>query len=191
MNCKNWHVSIVSPPLIEPVTLDEVLEHCHANPGVEDDWFQRQIVAARQEAEIRQRRAYIEQTILLTIDNWPDMPILLPRSPVISVDSVKVYDLDNVETVVDVADFYIDYDTNPVRMDFNNGETWPGVSLRNLSPIHIQYTAGYGSLRSDVPDYVKGAILIYIDHMNNNRGGEVPKVPKAFYDCLDKQRIYL
>lgn len=187
----NWHVSIVTPPAIEPVTLDQALVQCHANSGVEDDWFTDAIRAAREEAEIYQRRAYIEQTVQLTYDTWPTMPILLPRSPVSDVSSFKLYDIEDTETSIAISNFLIDYDTSPARLTTISGYTLPSVSLRDLASIKIQYTAGYGSSRDDVPRNIKQAILFYVAYMYENRAAEVEVIPKQFFHMLAPQRMYL
>lgn len=189
MNC--WHLSIVTPPAIEPVTLDQALSHCSANSGIQDDDFRDWIRAAREEAERFQRRAFIEQTLQLSFDNYPVFPIYLPRPPVTEVTSVKMYDIEDTETVVSVSDFLIDYNTSPARMTFAYGNVWPDVSLRDLNAIQIQYTAGYGDSTDDVPRYVKKAILFYVAYMYENRAAEVETVPKQFYHILSSQRMYL
>lgn len=187
----NWHVSIVTPPAIEPVTLDQALVQCHANAGIEDDWFTDAIRAAREEAEIYQRRAYIEQTVQLTFDTWPIMPILLPRAPTTEVISIKIYDIEDVETTIDVSNFLIDYDTCPARMTTISGYSLPSISLRDLASIKIQYTAGYGSSRDDVPRNIRQAILFYVAYMYENRSAEEEVVPKQFFHLLAPQRMYL
>lgn len=187
----NWHVSIVTPPAIEPITLDQALEHCHANSGIEDDWFRDAITAARQEAEIYQRRAYIEQTIQLSFDTWPELPIYLPRAPAIEVSSVKLYDLEDTETSITTTNFLIDYSTSPARLTTIHGYEWPGVSLRDINSIQIQYTAGYGTAATDVPPKIRNAILFYIGYMYENRAAEIERVPPQFYHMLAPQRMYL
>lgn len=186
-----WHVSIITPPAIEPVTLEQALTQCSANSGTEDDWFYDAIRAAREEAEIYQRRAYIDQTIQLTFDTWPAMPILLPRSPVSEVLSFKLYDIEDTETSISLSNLLIDYTTSPARLTTISGYTLPSVSLRDIASIKIQYTAGYGSTRDDVPRNIRQAILFYVAYMYNNKSAEVDVVPKQFLHMLAPQRMYL
>jgi uncharacterized phiE125 gp8 family phage protein len=187
----NWHLSVVTPPSIEPVTLEEAIGQCHANSGVEDDWFRRAITTARLQAEMYQRRAYINQTLQLSFDTWPKLPIYFPRSPVSEILSVKAYDIENTETVISISNFLIDYSTSPARLTLMYGYQWPDISLRDINSIQIQYTAGYGDSRSDIPPDVKQAILLYVDYLYENRAGETKVVPKQFYHKLAPQRLYL
>src|SRR5690554_3177697 len=99
-------LKLFTAPAVEPVTLDEALTQCHADAGIEDAWFTATIKAAREAAETFQRRAYITQVWDLSFDAKPDLPVYIPRSPIISVDSIKVYDEENTETVCDLSDFF-------------------------------------------------------------------------------------
>lgn len=200
--CTNGHLTIVTPPSVEPVTLDDALEHCHANSGVEDNWFNRIIKAARIEAESFQRRAYIEQTLQLSFDQVPNFPIYLPRPPLIDVTGISVFDMENVETALTLTDFLIDTDSQPGRIMANYDFSYPGISNREMKSMVITYKAGYGSDASTVPDDVKNAMLFYIGYLYDHRAGELSyrfnvresefrREPKQFYDLLAKQRIYL
>ena len=185
----NGRLKIFTAPDTEPVTLDEALTQCHADAGIEDAWFTATIRAAREAAETFQRRAYITQVWDLSFDGKPDLPIYIPRSPIISVDSIDVYDDENVKTECDLSDFFIDLDTDPARITLNRGGSWPAVQMREMSAVKIRFTAGYGAAASTVPASVKDAILLYVTHNCNNRAGEV-EFPKQFFDLLRPNRLY-
>jgi uncharacterized phiE125 gp8 family phage protein len=184
-------IKVVTPPTIEPVTLAEALTHCHVSSDVEDDWFTATIKAAREAAENYQHRSYIEQTLELTFDCYPETPILLPLGPTVedSVASIKIYDTADAETSLTLTDFFIDTDADPARISFNYGLTWPTTTLRNHSSVVIQYKAGYGTTAASVPYSVKEAMLLYIGHFYNNRAGEISEFPKAFHDLLRPDRL--
>lgn len=183
-------LSRVTGPAIEPVSLAEALVQCRAMAGVEDAWFNDAIRAAREEAENTQWRAFITQTWDLWFDGFPTMPIDIPRPPLVSVQSVSVYDIANAETVVPVADYFVDRSTEPGRIAFSYGATWPVIEPRELSTVRVRFACGYGMFATDVPRYVKLAILLYIGYMYENRAGEVVKIPDAFYHLLGRERMY-
>jgi uncharacterized phiE125 gp8 family phage protein len=184
------HLKVITPPTVEPVTLAEACNQCHAEQGIEDAWFIDTIKAAREACENFQWRAYNNQVIELSFDELPEMPITLPRSPVSAVTSVEIYDIDNVKTTMSLSDFFIDLDSEPARLSFNYGKTWPAVNSRYLSAVKMRYTAGYGAAASAVPSTVKKAMLLYIAYMYENRSGEVVEIPRAFYDLLRPERLY-
>jgi uncharacterized phiE125 gp8 family phage protein len=180
-------LKLVTPPEIEPVTLAEALAHCHVDEGVEDTWFTAIIRAARENCENFQWRAYISQGFELSIDGLPQMPIELPRAPLISVDSIKVYDNKNVETTMALSDFFVD-DSEPARIVFAYGKAWPSITPREIGTVKIAFTAGYAQGR--VPTTVKQAMLLFIGHAYENRSGEVAELPRAYYDLLRPDRMY-
>lgn len=190
-NCITGNIKVTTPPAIEPITLDDALEHCKANSGTEDNWFYRAIKAARTVAEKYQRRAYIEQTLQVTFNVIPDSPIYLPRSPVISVDNVNVIDIDDIATAIATTNYTIDLDSNPARLYTIDGYSYPTITTRAIKSFIITYTAGYGSTADSVPDDVKAALLLYVGYLYNNKSGEISEVPKQFYNLLAPSRLYL
>lgn len=200
--CCGGKLKLISGPSIEPLTLAETLEHCHANSGVEDNWFYRTIAAGRREAEIFQRRAYISQQWQLTFNGIPQMPFEIPRPPTISIDSISTFDIDDIETSLSTSDFLVDTDSEPARLTVNYNYTIPDYVARTIKSFVITFTAGYGTSRDDVPDDVKYAILEFVSYYYDHRAGELSyryntriesktREPKQFYDILAKQRIHL
>lgn len=185
------NLKLVTPPEVEPVTLEEALTQCHADEGVEDEWFLSAISAAREACEDYQWRAYISQVYDLFFDSIPNTPLYIPRAPLIEVQSVKVYDSDNVEYDVDLDTFVISADSEPARLTLAKEKQWPAKDLRSMSAVKIRFRAGYGESADLVPVSVKRAILLYVGWMYGNREGEGKELPKAFYDLLRPNRLYL
>jgi uncharacterized phiE125 gp8 family phage protein len=180
---------LLTPPAVEPVTLEEALEQCHADEGIEDAWFQKRIKAGRQKAEGRTRRALITQVFELTLDVFPESEIVLPRPPLQEVLSCNVVDVEGAEHSVALEDLIIDTSSQPGRICLAEGRSWPNVTLRKIGGIKIQYVAGYGNTPARVPEEFKDAILLYVAHSWNNRSGELP-FPKTFNDLLETKRIH-
>ena len=57
-------VQVVSPPAIEPVSLDLARQHCRIDSNADDSLIQVYITAARTMAEAYLSRALITQTLL-------------------------------------------------------------------------------------------------------------------------------
>ena len=77
-------------PLTVPYVRDEVLRV--ANGTVEDTHIERLIRAATSMAELDTDRALMPQTWRMTLSGFPAGPIVLPRPPLIEVDSVAYVD---------------------------------------------------------------------------------------------------
>lgn len=64
-------LKLITPPTIEPVTLDEVKEHCRIDSAEDDNFLNNLITVARQEAEKITRRQLITATWELRLDHFP------------------------------------------------------------------------------------------------------------------------
>ena len=182
-------IIIIAGPAIEPVTLAEVKLHTHIDHDVEDDILNSWIKTARTLAQDYQRRAYITQTLELSLDGFPGMPYDMPRSPLQSIESIKYYDYEDTENVFTVADLYVDIASDPGRIGFDYNITWPTTILRELAAVKIQFKAGYGDATTDIPENVRDAIFLYCTFRNENRAGETDKVPSQFLDLLRQDRL--
>jgi uncharacterized phiE125 gp8 family phage protein len=189
--CNKYHLSLVTAPAVEPISLDQALAQCHANEGVEDDWFYETIKAVRQAAESFQRRAYIEQTLRVTYDELPAFPIMIPRPPLIEITSFSLFDTENTETVISLSDLLIDTYSQPGRVALNFGYSLPGITLRELNSVVIVYKAGYGSSASDVPTDMIKAMLLHLGYLNDIRSGEAIPITEQYQNLLNKHRISL
>lgn len=186
------HFRLKTAAATEPVTAAEVKLYARVAHAVEDTLVTSWIKAARKLAEDYQHRAYIEQTWRLTYDSYPGRCILVPRPPLMSVESVKYYDVDNVEATVSSADYFVDNTSEIGRIVLNDGAEWPSTTLRPINGVIIEFKAGYGVDATFVPDSVKNALYIYCTHMYENRESENGTIPNEFYDLLrpDRMAVY-
>ncbi|MBP2653348.1 MAG: hypothetical protein H6Q73_917 [Firmicutes bacterium] len=158
-------LKIITGPTTEPVTLDEAKAHCRVDGTDEDELITALIVAARQYCEQRQNRAYLTQTLELTLDRWPSFPVDIPHPPLVSVESIKYYGTNDKEYIWATTEYFVDTDSEPGRVALNYAKTKPTVTLRPANGVKIRYTAG----GSDVAQTVKQAMLLLIGHWYINR----------------------
>jgi hypothetical protein len=192
----------ITDAAIEPVTTAEVKLHAHIDHDMQDDILDDWITSSRELAEGFQRRAYIGQVWEIAFDSLPELPIYIPRPPLIGILTIKVYDTADAETILyDLvdnpitttiedgtapstnSDFIIDTKNEPGRIGFAYGKTWPSITPRSMNACVIRFAAGYGLTADDVPSTVKDAIMLYCTARNENRAGEAEFLDK-FYDIL-------
>jgi len=172
-------LKLITPPASEPVSLDEAKAYLRIDTNDEDALISGLIAAAREYCESFQNRAYITQTWELSFDDFPNMPLKLPRPPLVSVESVKVIDTTGAEITLDTSDYIVDTDSEPGRIAFASGKCWPSVELSPVNAVKIRYTAGYDDAQK-VPQSVKQAMLIYIAHRYENPDtDDVPEVVRT------------
>lgn len=192
---------IVTPPTIEPVTPEELRLHLRTDAADFPD-AAAYIKDARAEIENITGLAMLTQTWRLALDRWPTggeswwdgvldgsigdlygnavRSIELPKWPLQSITSCKVYDEDSNETSVTVATvFDVDLYRTPGRLTLKRGQTWP-IALRASNAIEIVYVAGYTS-KANVPPPLARAVKQLAAYLYSHRGDECdPK--QAFVD---------
>jgi hypothetical protein len=183
---------LVTAPTSEPVTAAELLLHVREDATNFPDALSY-IKDARQEIENRSGLAFITQSWRLSLDRWPTggeswwdgvrdgssaelygnavRAIALPKWPLASITSVKVYDEASTETSVTVATFFdVDTYSRPGRLSLKRGQTWP-VALRSSNAIEIVYVAGY-TFSLNVPLPMKRAVKQLAAYNYSHRGDD-------------------
>lgn len=160
---------------MEPISAAEAKLHLRIDAADEDTLISALITAARVYCEGIQNRAYITQTLELSIDGFPwGRLIELPRPILQSVTSVKYTDVDGVEATF--TDYVVDADSYLGRIALKRDFNWPTVTLREIGAIKIQFVAGYGATAASVPAIVKQAMLLLIAYWYENREAATFKV---------------
>jgi uncharacterized phiE125 gp8 family phage protein len=184
---------VTRPPAVEPVTLAEARAQMRVSDAGEDALIERLIAAARAHVEQLTRRALISQGWRLYLDDWPAGRIVhLPVAPVVSVETVIVYDDDGLPVVLDDGDVTLERAGEPPRLKLAAGAP---AGLRGFNGIEIDFTVGYGVAAGDVPEPLRHAVLLLAAHWFDNReafaglgGGEAAGAPAGFTGLLAAYR---
>lgn len=179
-------LKLVASPSADPVTVNEMREYGRADGAEFDITVASLIKAAREAAQDFQNRAFYTQTWELSFDSFPAMPIKIPLPPLQNIVSVKYTDKDGTETAMNLSDFVIDKRSEPGRIAFKKGKSWPTVELQPIDSVVIQFTAGNSDI-SKIPNTVKLAYMVFITHRLDNPGSE--DIPEAFYSLLRSERV--
>lgn len=180
-------LQLVTPPAIEPVTLDEAKAHLKVDVSDDDTLIASLIAAARARAEWHTGRAFITQSWLYARDGWPCAPFELPLPPLQSVTSITVTDTADNATVLDASLYRVDTGANPARIAWKE-TTLPPTNLRNLNALEVAFTAGYGDAAADVPEAIRAAILAIVADLYLHRGDDAP-TPDAALMLLAPYRV--
>lgn len=169
---------LITPPIVEPVSMATIKSYLRIDHDDDDAMLSLLISAARETGEELSHRAFITQTLEMTVDAFPDDDVLrIMRPRLSSVTSVKYKDDAGVEATW--TDYVVDTNSEPGRILFNS---LPSASLQETGAVTVRYVAGYGSSEASVPDSIKKAILALVSFWYENR--EITYVPveirKAF-----------
>ncbi len=183
---------IITPPEIEPITVEALDAHLRGDGEIaenEAEFLNHIITASRQFIETETGRALIEQTHSVSLSHWPQkgdlwwdgirelaiseihgiqQSIVLPYSPLISIDSVKFYSRDNVETVYEPANYMADTFSTPGQLVLNENARIP-TNLRRTNAVIVEYKVGYGDTAVSVPGALRQALLLLATHWYENR----------------------
>ena len=180
-------------PAVEPVDLQDLKDQLNITDTDKDKLLSTLIAESREEIEQMSGLALITQTWKLTMDSWPggrepwwdgvhegamnmlhpevhNWDIEIPVYPLISVDTINVYDTAGASTAVVIADtFVVDVNSQRGRITLKTGATWPIATRRN-NAIEINYTAGFGAAFGDVPAPLRRAVRSMAAYLFNHRG---------------------
>lgn len=163
---------LVTPPAIEPLTLDEAKAHLRIDEGLsaDDDYISALITVAREYCEEFQNRAYITQTWQVSFPYWPDYVIDLPLGNLQSINAITYKDSKGAVTTLTENIHYV-VSTRGVlgKVAPVFGMPWPPFVPWPLDAVTIEFTCGYGDTAQNVPEKIKQAMKLLITHWFERR----------------------
>ncbi len=178
----NGFVWVETEPQVAPVTLDEVKLFAKIDGTSEDSLIETVFIpAAREAVEGYLKKSLVEQTLVLSMDWWPE-PLKLPRPPLISVTEVRTVDEEGAETTYAASNYIVRTGTTPGQIVIKTGVTPPVNTERYQGGYEVEYKAGYGSDSDEIPGGVRQGVLMLVSHMYHNRtptisGATIAKIP--------------
>ena len=161
---------LVTPPAVEPVSLDELKAHLriNADQNDEDALLQHYLTTARKYAENYTWRAFITQTWRVSFDCFP-CKIEAPRPPLQEVTSLQYVDTAGDTQTLDEDLYQVDADSQPGRIIPAYGQSWPSIRSGTLNAATVTFEAGYGDSPDDVPEEIRQSILFLAAHLYEQR----------------------
>ena len=167
MMAESGAARLLAGPVGEPVTLSEMKSHLRVDDTTDDMLITALIGAARQYVEERCWIAILDQAWVLGLEEWPEEPLRLPKTPLgklPTITLVRYKDAAGAWVTVS-ASIYTVLPTGEFAL--NAGQSWPSVSWPQW-PIEVQYTVGFGDAAS-VPAMLKALIKLVVGHWYENR----------------------
>ena len=162
-------VAITVDPALEPITVDEAMDHLRVTDNSERTYIGSLVAAARMIYEEQTRRALVTQTRTMSFNCFPaGVAIDMPGTPLQSITSVAYTDTGGDAQTFTSADYSADTVSTPGRLLLGMNKSWPSDVGDVEHAIVITYVCGFG-LPAAVPDTHKQAIRLLTGHWFENR----------------------
>lgn len=170
---ERYAIRVVTQPPYEPLSLAEAKAHLRIDDDITkwDALVTSYIKAARNWCEAFTGRALVQQTLEMSLDTYPSAGVFeLPRTPIVSVDSIKYVDNNGVEQTWAAAQYQTDLSSEPARIALAYGGTLPSSIRGDLNEWRVRFTAGYpvgspndqAGYTENIPDMLKLAMKVHI-----------------------------
>ena len=181
---------LVTGPATEPLTYAEVKAFLRLNDDSEQTFVTTLITIARQIVEGQTWRPLISQSWALQFDA-SELNLFISninKAPIISIDSVTYYDVNNSLQTLSPTLYETDIYGNPARFRL---KSIPSVYDR-MGALIVNFVCGYTNAAA-VPQAIKQAMLLIIGHLYENRqdvvtGTQVNEIPMASRYLLEPYR---
>ncbi len=203
---------VITPPSIEPITLDQAAQHlridAYGSPAtyLDQELIEALIPASREYIEFVSGLALAPQTVELSgrcfsgMSRWmPDFGISLMTAPVNGIISVTYKDSDGNDAVMDPSAFYLDNACEvPVLYPAYGSSDWPS-SRDQPGSIRIRMSVGYDApgaspLDNIIPYSLIAAMKLTLGALYENReeinvGNMVSRLPLGIQALVERYRI--
>lgn len=157
---------LLTPPLIEPLTLYEAKAFLRVEHADDDAVITALITAARVHVEAMTRRALLAQVWRFVLDAWPRDGRFPPRiGPLRELIAARVFDADGEAHAIDAEGFVVDAAANVIAAP-RFALPMPG---RAHAGIALDVLCGYGADAGDVPADLRQAVRLLLAHWYDNR----------------------
>lgn len=174
-------LQIVTPPAIEPLTLDDAKLHMRVDSTDDDTLISALITAARNKIEGYTQRTLITQTWEYVLD-MPNNKQRIPQPPLQRINNITLIDTDGSKSIIDPTTYIVDTSgtygritpTKASRLAFVDPDLWRGIWPwhRGFASFIINFDCGYGDTSDKVPAALVEAIRLYVDLLYDNREGQ-------------------
>jgi uncharacterized phiE125 gp8 family phage protein len=187
-------IVMVTPPPVQPVTLDEAKMHLRIEAGEtqDDALITGLIAAASMTIEHWLSRALVEQTLELRLDMFPDDVVILPRGPVAGVESVAYDDISQVEQIIAAESYRVDTSIDQYGRVYPV-DPWP-AAYDATGSARFRYVAGWLAPEgaATTPQPIKVAINLLVAHWYINTeaaGGDMSVMPLGVQELVAPYRV--
>lgn len=165
---------LIEAPATTPISLAEVKEQLRVESSDDDAVLFRLIATAVAYTDVMGAlgQAMITQKWGQWVEASPPQTVRLYLGPLVAVTAVKYYDTAGVLQTDTLSNYQITGTQFDTIIGPKEGFNWP-VTQDRSDAIRIEYTIGYGTSPSDVPQALRHALMLLVGHWYDNREGSI------------------
>ena len=158
-----------------------------ADDAAQDPVLEQYLRSAIATIEARTGKVLFQKQFSWSLTAWHDRRRqVLPLAPAVSVESLTITDRSGAATFVPAANYtLLKDDHRPIVQ--SGTELLPSIPVGGQADL--TFTAGYGTVWSDVPPGLQQAVLILAAHYYENRTGS-HDLPFGLHGLIDKFRNF-
>ncbi|WP_180966887.1 head-tail connector protein [Cohaesibacter celericrescens] len=176
--------NLLSPPMVEPVSLADIKAFLKLDSDAEDDLLRAFISSARVHLEHLTGRQFITQTWRVLLDGDLGRRISLPLQPVSNIVSAAILSEDGDLLSLATESFALYQSHNPALI-VNSG----GMLLTAGQRLQLDLETGYGPSDEDVPMPLKQALKMIVAEWYERRliadPTQLPTLAKALQPLVN------
>ncbi len=153
-------IELISPSTQLPVLLSEVRDFLKISHQEEDALLASYIRAATGVCENFTGRKLIKQQWQLALNDWREEVVSLPLSPVLSIDSIEVWDGTIFQTI-NSTNYLLDKTSYQASILPSPAYRWPDPKIE-VGGIKILVSAGFGDDQNAVPHDIRLGIIHWV-----------------------------
>ena len=111
--------------------------------STDDTILATKLAAAERMIEEYTNRRLMKTVYDLTLSDWPAGGITIPYSPVLSIDSIKYYDANNVQQTWAATNYFYNASSEPCCIQYY--DSTPSIRDKRTDVITVRFTVGYSS----------------------------------------------
>lgn len=159
-----------SGPAAEPLTTAEAKSWLRVTSSDEDTLIDVLIESARTRAETFVNRAFINQTWIQKLDRFPGWEWVVPLPPISSVTTLTYLDTaGSSQSLTQNTDFLVHSNTQGfATLTPVYAGSWPATYGQG-EDVTLTFVAGYGATSASIPEDIKLAVRIMVEHWFRNR----------------------
>ena len=187
-------IAVYTAPSDNCLTSTEVKADLKVETSADDTPIAAKLDAAERAVEEYCNRRLMLATYDLTLSGWPSRGIVLPFSPVISVDSVKYYDDTNALQTWASTNYKVNASAEPCRINYVSDV--PTLYDDRDDAIVIRFKVGYSSSatlatqQAAVPPPLKAAILKLVQDLYYFRADTVKEKMSSWQMLAYPYRVF-